>query len=458
MLQLHDVHAHYGSAHVLQGVSLEVQAGQIVCLIGRNGAGKSTTLKSVMGMVRTTAGSIVFKGERIDGQPPHNISARGLAWVPEDRRCFASLSVQENIAVAAQAKPGASAARIAQALAFFSDLEARASQRAGSLSGGQQQMLTIARALASEPDLIMLDEPTEGLSPIMVDTIRKGILDSRARGLSILLVEQNIALALAVGEVFYVMSRGTIVHRATQQELTARPELIREHLGVAITTSRSKSGARNGALDDPSLAALAVGDIAIPAVPHVPEAVEASTQIDPPHAPTPELLRRVFGMFATGVTVIGARSAEGCLVGMTANSFTSVSLNPPLVLFCVAKSQLAFQVYAAAAHFSVSILAQEAKPMSRQFALSGAEKWSTVAHSLGDNGLPLLTGALATMQCQTVARHDGGDHLIVVGHVLQLSHRDEAEPLLFFGSRYRRLDPQVPNQEMEGDVSFLIWG
>ena len=231
MLQLQEVHAHYGSAHVLHGVSLVVEAGQIVCLTGRNG--KSTTLKATMGVVRPTEGCITFKGERLDGEPAHTISGRGLAWVPEDRRCFASLSVEENIAVAAQAKSGPSARRVAEALAFFPDLKARAGQRAGSLSGGQQQMLAIARALASEPELIMLDEPTEGLSPIMVDVIRKGILESHARGASILLVEQNISLALAVAELFYVISRGAIVCRATQTEIRARPELISQYLGVA---------------------------------------------------------------------------------------------------------------------------------------------------------------------------------------------------------------------------------
>jgi branched-chain amino acid transport system ATP-binding protein len=237
MLVLNQVHAHYGSAHVLQGVSLEVRSGQIVCLIGRNGAGKSTTLKTTMGVVRSSAGSITFKGERIDGQPAHAIAARGLAWVPEDRRVFPSLSVEENIKVAAQAMPGPSALRISDALAFFPDLKARAKQRAGSLSGGQQQMLTIARALASRPDLIMLDEPTEGLSPFMVDIIRAGIVESRARGVSILLVEQNFGRALAVAEMFFVISRGAIVYHGTRDEILSAPEVISEHLGVGRARS-----------------------------------------------------------------------------------------------------------------------------------------------------------------------------------------------------------------------------
>jgi branched-chain amino acid transport system ATP-binding protein len=232
MLTLDAVHAHYGSAHVLHGVSLTVAAGQIACLVGRNGVGKSTTLKAIMGVVPPSAGTIAFKGERIDGRPPHVIATRGLAWVPEDRRVFASLSVEENVRVAGQATPRSSPARIGEALAFFPDLVTRAGQRAGSLSGGQQQMLAMARALASQPDLILLDEPTEGLSPLIVETIRAGILKTRERGAAILLVEQNFALALGIGDVFFVLSRGAVVYRGTREELLAQPEVIREHLGV----------------------------------------------------------------------------------------------------------------------------------------------------------------------------------------------------------------------------------
>jgi branched-chain amino acid transport system ATP-binding protein len=237
MLVLDQVHAHYGTAHVLHGVSLEMKAGKIACLLGRNGAGKSTTLKTIMGVVRPTGGKITFKGEHISGLSPHVIALRGLAWVPEDRRVFASLSVEENIRVAGQALPGQSASRIADALRFFPDLEARARQRAGSLSGGQQQMLTIARALAGNPDLILLDEPTEGLSPLMVEVIRGGILKSRERGASILLVEQNFALATAVAEEFFVMSRGSIVFHGTREELAAAPDVVHQNLGVGKVIS-----------------------------------------------------------------------------------------------------------------------------------------------------------------------------------------------------------------------------
>ena len=237
MLAVEGLQAHYGSAHVLHGVTLEVKAGEIACLIGRNGVGKSTTLKSIMGVVRPTGGTVTFKDERIDGRPPHWIAERGLAWVPEDRRVFPSLTVEENVRVAGQATSRYSRESFDQAMSLFPDLAERRKQRAGSLSGGQQQMLAMARAVASRPDLILLDEPTEGLSPLMVRTIRAGILESRARGASILLVEQNLPLALGVGDVFFVLSRGAVVYRGTREELRAAPEVINEFLGVGKARS-----------------------------------------------------------------------------------------------------------------------------------------------------------------------------------------------------------------------------
>ena len=233
MLALADVHVHYGSAQVLHGVCLDVRAGQIACLVGRNRAGKSTTLKAIMGIVPPSSGTISFQGDRIDGRAPYVIAARGLAWVPEDRRVFSSLSVEENIRVAAQAThrsdPGR---RIKEALEFFPDLRPKAKSLAKNLSGGQQQMLAIARALASGPQLLMLDEPTEGLAPSMVNAIRGGILESRTRGVSILLVEQNLRLALSVGDVFFVLSRGSVVFRGTRNEFEQTSEIIGEHLGI----------------------------------------------------------------------------------------------------------------------------------------------------------------------------------------------------------------------------------
>jgi branched-chain amino acid transport system ATP-binding protein len=185
-----------------------------------------------MGIVPLSGGSISFHGDRIDGRAPHLVAARGLAWVPEDRRVFGSLTVEENIRVAAQALRSGSARWVRKALEFFPDLIERRRSLGKNLSGGQQQMLAIARALVCQPELLMLDEPTEGLAPSMVNAIRAGILESRARGVSILLVEQNLRLALSVGEVFFVLSRGTVVFRGTRAELEATVEIIREHLGV----------------------------------------------------------------------------------------------------------------------------------------------------------------------------------------------------------------------------------
>ena len=232
MLVVDGLHVHYGSAHVLQGVSVHLEAGQIACLLGRNGAGKSTTLKTIMGLLRPTAGTVTFRGQRIDGQPAHAVARRGIAWVPEDRRVFGSLSVEDNVRVAAQAVPRAGGGRARDALALFPDLVPRSRQLAASLSGGQQQMLAIARALVAQPEVLLLDEPTEGLAPGMVQAIRAGITAARARGVSILLVEQNLAMALSVGDVFFILSRGVVVYRGSREDLLAGPEVIAEHLGV----------------------------------------------------------------------------------------------------------------------------------------------------------------------------------------------------------------------------------
>ncbi len=232
MLKVSSLQVHYGTAHVLHGVNLEVGTGRIVCLIGRNGAGKSTTLKSIMGLVPATSGEILFEELRIDAMAAHRVARMGVAYVPEDRRPFGSLSVEENIRVAAQASPHSDANGVQEALAFFPVLEERAKQLAGSLSGGEQQMLVIARALVARPRLVLLDEPTEGLAPSLVRSIRDGIMKTRTHGLSILLVEQNLSLALEVGDYFYVLSRGFVAFEGTSEELLAREDVIAEHLGV----------------------------------------------------------------------------------------------------------------------------------------------------------------------------------------------------------------------------------
>ena len=241
MLRVSSLHVHYGSAHVLHGVNIEVGAGQIVCLIGRNGAGKSTTLKAIMGLAPATSGEIAFEEQRIDAMAAHRVARMGVAYVPEDRRPFGSLSVEENIRVAAQASPRSDANGVREALAFFPVLEERAGQLAGSLSGGEQQMLVIARALVARPRLILLDEPTEGLAPSLVRSIRDGIMNTRTHGLSILLVEQNLSLALDVGDYFYVLSRGFVAFEGTSAELLAREDVIAEHLGVGRVKEALKS-------------------------------------------------------------------------------------------------------------------------------------------------------------------------------------------------------------------------
>ena len=175
---------------------------------------------------------------------------------------------------------------------------------------------------------------------------------------------------------------------------------------------------------------------------------------EPAEALTPQRLRQAFGAFATGIAVIGARAADGSLVGTTVNSFSSVSLEPPLVMFCPARSLGAFDVYNTARHFSASVLRRDGRAVSERFARSGTGKWQGVKHRIGESGVPLLEGALATFECEVEARHDAGDHLIVLGRVLRLEVPEEADPLLFFRSHYRELAP-VGGADY---ATFLEWG
>lgn len=232
MLSVQALEACYGSAQVLRGITLDVGVGQIVCLIGRNGAGKTTTLKTIMGLARAFSGKIEFLGQRIDGKSAYQIARLGIGYVPEDRRVFGSLTVEENIRVAAQVANLSASRTIGEALELFPDLIQKSKQVSSSLSGGQQQMLAIARAVATKPRLLLLDEPTEGLAPNLVQSIRSGILEGRKRGMSILLVEQNLSLALAVGDVLNVLSRGAVAFRGTTSDLLKNSSIITDHLGV----------------------------------------------------------------------------------------------------------------------------------------------------------------------------------------------------------------------------------
>ena len=235
MLSLADVHTYYGKSHILHGVSLEVAAGEVVGLLGRNGVGKSTTLKSVMGLTRPARGRVTFEGRDITGMAPHRLARLGIAWVPEDRRIFRLLSVLENLRTGLD-RAGVDDARrqalLDKVYRAFPVLRERQYQAGGTLSGGEQQMLAIARAMMLEPKIILLDEPTEGLMPRMVSQIRDIIGMLHAEGVAILLVEQNVPLTLAVSGRIYVMEKGVVRHHAPAAELRANPAVIHQYLGV----------------------------------------------------------------------------------------------------------------------------------------------------------------------------------------------------------------------------------
>jgi branched-chain amino acid transport system ATP-binding protein len=235
MLALQDLHAHYGKSHVLHGVSLRVERGEVVGLLGRNGVGKSTTLKAAMGLVRASAGHVTFDGRDVTGMAPHRLARLGLAWVPEDRRIFRLLTVFENLRTGldrGSVREARRAELLEKVYASFPVLAERRRQAGGTLSGGEQQMLAIARAMMLEPKLILLDEPTEGLMPRMVAQIGDIVRLLHREGVAILLVEQNVSLTLDVAERVYVMEKGTVRLHARTSELRADPGALRPYLGV----------------------------------------------------------------------------------------------------------------------------------------------------------------------------------------------------------------------------------
>lgn len=230
-LRLENVHAYYGQSHVLQGVSLEMKKGEVVSLLGRNGAGKTTTLLAIMGYLKPSPGSIIYEGHEIGGVIPYRISRMGLGFVPQERGIFPSLSVTENLTVAARrGKNGYwTLQRIYE---LFPRLQERASNRGAQLSGGEQQMLSIARALLLNPDLLILDEPSEGLAPLVIREIISTLHKVRESGLSILMVEQNIRTAFALAERHYVLSKGKVCYSGTTAELESNDIVLRDHLGL----------------------------------------------------------------------------------------------------------------------------------------------------------------------------------------------------------------------------------
>jgi len=235
MLVLDNVHTYYGKSHILHGVSIEVRAGEVVGLLGRNGVGKSTTLKTVMGLVRPSEGHVTFEGREIGGMASHHVAHLGIAWVPEDRRIFKLLSVMENLRTGLD-RAGVTDAKkkdlLDKVYAAFPVLGERRGQAGGTLSGGEQQMLAIARAMMLEPKIILLDEPTEGLMPRMVSQIHEIIDVLHRDGVAILLVEQNVPLTLEASDRVYIMEKGVVRHHATSAELALNDAVIRQHLGV----------------------------------------------------------------------------------------------------------------------------------------------------------------------------------------------------------------------------------
>lgn len=229
-LEVRGLHAYYGESHVLQGIDLDVGDGEAVSLVGRNGAGKSTTISAITGLVRPRAGIVRVAGTDVAGRPAYQVARAGVALVPQGRRIFSELSVRENLLLAA--RPIASGWDERRVLDLFPSLGRRLDNRGDALSGGEQQMLAIGRALMRNPRLLLLDEPSEGLAPKLVAEVGETLRSLRATGLAILLVEQNLALATRVGQRLYVMNKGTIVFEGTPPALAAQPEVEARYLGV----------------------------------------------------------------------------------------------------------------------------------------------------------------------------------------------------------------------------------
>ncbi|PYN01141.1 MAG: ABC transporter ATP-binding protein [Candidatus Rokuibacteriota bacterium] len=230
VLEIRDVHTYYGESHVLHGVSLTVAPGQVVTILGRNGMGKTTLIRSVIGFTPARRGSIHFKGRDVTHWPSFRMVALGMGLVPQGRRVFPSLSVRENLEVAARGNGGGWT--LERVYGLFPRLKERAVNRANKLSGGEQQMLAIGRALMSNPELLLMDEPTEGLAPLLVREVGATIARLKGEGLSILLVEQNLPMALSVADHVHVLSRGQIVHSSTPAELAQNHDVQSRYLGV----------------------------------------------------------------------------------------------------------------------------------------------------------------------------------------------------------------------------------
>jgi len=232
MLDVEEIHTYYGLSHILFGVSLNVPKGQIVCLLGRNGAGKSTTMRSIMGLTPPRDGNIRFKGETIKGKKPFQLAQKGMGYVPDDRRVFADLTVGDNLEVSERKTEGAATWTKDSVYDFFPALRHIDSRKAGLLSGGEQQMLTIARALMTNPEFLLLDEPTEGLAPMIVEELEERIRKLRDTGLTVLLAEQNQKVALGLSDQGYVIDNGVIRYHGSIDDLKENEEVRKKYLLV----------------------------------------------------------------------------------------------------------------------------------------------------------------------------------------------------------------------------------
>ena len=233
-LAVHDIHAAYGISRVLFGISLEVAQGECVCLLGRNGVGKTTTMRAIMGLTPPSAGRVVWKGEDIAGWPPFRIARSGIGFVPEDRRIFADLTVRENLEVASQAANRPGRWTMAAVLSLFPVLSQLAGRQGGFLSGGEQQMLTIGRTLMGNPELLLLDEPSEGLAPLVTENLLEQVGRLKREGLTILLAEQGVDFSLALADRVYVLEKGAVRYSGPAAELRGNPRLRDELLGLSV--------------------------------------------------------------------------------------------------------------------------------------------------------------------------------------------------------------------------------
>lgn len=232
-LRVDQIHTYYGDSYILQGLSLVVDPASIIALIGRNGMGKTTTMRSIIGFTPPRRGTITFKDQNITGLPSYRICQKGVSLVPQGRRIFPSLTVKENIIIAARSsRKGSSSSSLDKILAFFPRLRERLDNRGNQLSGGEQQMLAIARALIANAELMLMDEPSEGLAPLIIHQIGADIKRLKGEGFSILLAEQNIPLALQVSDFVYVLNKGIIVFKGTPEELQGNKEVEQEYLAV----------------------------------------------------------------------------------------------------------------------------------------------------------------------------------------------------------------------------------